>query len=848
MVSPCPDESVLLDFAAGALDLVAREAVERHVDACHPCFEGVAALLATEARGPGRPAGRYAIGRVLGAGAMGTVYEAHDPVLHRVVALKVLRSDLRPTEQRRLRLLREAQSLARIRHPNVVSVFDAGEAGADVYIAMEKIDGEPLDEHLRRRSRPWREVVDLFEQAGLGLAAAHEAGIVHRDFKPANALVDARGRVVVTDFGLAASMELPDESPPGAVSGSLLAHALSATATRLGTPAYMAPEQFGGQRVTPATDQFAFCVALVEALGGKRPFSGGSVEAWTRAQAHGPDLTGLPGPTRLARALARGLAFDPGDRHPSMRALLTELRRCKNQRRIRLVTGVVVTAAGALLAGGWFASRPPAVCAAPLAEGWGAERRAAIEARLSDGTEPAQTGGGKHLRAMKRHALARLEQYATELAQAYGEVCPGLPRAALRGTPEQRGQWICLESRRVAFDALTARLSEAEPAALLPLLAVVAELDAVSECAAAWLALRDLPQPEDPALGARVQEVRLDLAVAWVKQIADDPSARAAIEALLQQSRELDYAPLQAELLARLAWIGLHAYDYELAARQFAEAYAVAGRTGHEAVASSAAQGLILAQAQLGRFDEARAWAEAAAPLHRLPRQRIELSLVRGTLATLDGELDEAAGHLDEASALWEAARASGAVMGRRSLEVTMHTGYADVLVARDDYRGARRHYERALQVQRELYGDAHATLPDLMISLAEVERLDGDLAGARVRLEEALAMAGELVVDVPHGWANLGEVQSAEGEFVGAVASYRRARETLPTGLLAARARIGEAWALARLGRHDESASMCAAALAELAALLGPDHPHTLDSKDTCRVIGDERAGVERG
>src|SRR5690606_2372441 len=109
---------------------------------------------------------------------------------------------------------------------------------------------------------------------------------------------------------------------------------------------------------------------------------------------------------------------------------------------------------------------------------------------------------------------------------------------------------------------------------------------------------------EDPALGARVQEVRLDLAVAWVKQIADDPSARPAIEALLQRSRELDYAPLQAGLLARLAWIGLHAYDYELAARQFAEAYAVAGRVGHEAVASSAAQGLILAQGQLGRFDE----------------------------------------------------------------------------------------------------------------------------------------------------------------------------------------------------------------------------------------------------
>jgi tetratricopeptide (TPR) repeat protein len=341
--------------------------------------------------------------------------------------------------------------------------------------------------------------------------------------------------------------------------------------------------------------------------------------------------------------------------------------------------------------------------------------------------------------------------------------------------------------------------------------------------------------------------VRLDLAVAWVQHIADDPSARATIEALLQASRELDYPPLQAELLARLAWIGFHAYDYESAARQFADAYAVAARAGHESVAASAARGLILALSQLGRFDEGRAWAEAAAPLHRLPRQRIELASARGTLATLDGELDEAAGHFDDAFAQLEAARASGALIGRRSLEALLHIGYGDVLVGRDDYRGARRHYEQALHIQRELHGDAHAVLPDLLISLAETERLSGELARARVRLEEALAMADELDVDVPHGWANLGELQSAEGDFAGAVASYRRVREVVPTGQLAAQSRIGEAWALARLARHDESARVCAAALAELAAVLGPDHPHTLDSKDTCRVIGDERAGVER-
>ncbi|MFY0531549.1 protein kinase domain-containing protein [Nannocystis pusilla] len=434
MVTPspqCPDESALLDFAAGALDSAARADLERHVDGCVACFEVLAALSApADAQAPSGAAGRYSIERVRGSGAMGVVYEAHDPVLDRTVAVKVLRADLQPTEQRRLRLLREAQSLARIDHPNVVAVHDAGEAGPDVYIAMELIDGEPLDVHLRRQPRGWREVVDLFAQAGEGLAAAHAAGLVHRDFKPSNVLVDARGRVVVTDFGLAAPLDASDQ-PPAGHDGSLLDHNLSATAARLGTPAYMAPEQFSGGRATAHTDQFAFCVALVEALSGQRPFAGTSAEMWTRAQARGPDLSRLPGPARLARVLARGLAYEPTARHPSMRALLAELRACQALRRRRIAAALATAALAGAATYAWLVTRPPAGCDAPLADAWGPQRRADVAARLASDTAADGEAGG-HLRSSKQRALAGLDAYSDALAGAYAAVCPELPRTIER--------------------------------------------------------------------------------------------------------------------------------------------------------------------------------------------------------------------------------------------------------------------------------------------------------------------------------------------------------------------------------------------------------------------------------
>ncbi len=279
---------------------------------------------------PGTRVGRYEIVRPLGAGGMGIVYLAYDPTLDRPIALKLLRPELRSAQAR---LLREGQSVARLAHPNVVRVFDIGSDGDDLFVAMEYIDGETLGGWLAAERRQPRAIFELFAAAGRGLAAAHAAGLVHRDFKPDNVLVGRDGRVVVTDFGLARLDA--DETPttpaaPGA--GTLpLTLTLTRTGSLLGTPAYMSPEQLRGEIADARSDQFSFCVAHWEALFGSRPFRiprSASLEEVRHAVEGGVAEPATPIPPALVpaeRALRRGLSVDPRDRFPEVAALLTAL-------------------------------------------------------------------------------------------------------------------------------------------------------------------------------------------------------------------------------------------------------------------------------------------------------------------------------------------------------------------------------------------------------------------------------------------------------------------------------------------------------------------------------------------
>lgn len=384
MTNACPDEEQISAYVDGLLAPEPREAMERHIDTCSSCSQVVSELVrifqskapaSEEPPGwsaPQRPVGdlrpsathddgmltmyeseddesdeqdemtfpagasvgRYRVLECVGMGGMGVVYAAYDPELDRRVALKVLRAggEGGAAERRNARLLREAQAIARLSHPNVVTVHDVGRVQGRVFLAMEFVDGQTLTQWLHSETRSWEEIRAVFVAAARGLQAAHDAGLIHRDFKPDNLLIGRDGRAKVTDFGLARWDEEQLAGTPIAPDRSdewrdPVMVTLTRTGALVGTPAYMAPEQYLRRPVTPASDQFSFCVALFEALYGVRPFAGQTLPELGSNVTSGRIRSVQEGtvPAEIRRVVIRGLSLEPGDRFPSMRDLIEAL-------------------------------------------------------------------------------------------------------------------------------------------------------------------------------------------------------------------------------------------------------------------------------------------------------------------------------------------------------------------------------------------------------------------------------------------------------------------------------------------------------------------------------------------
>jgi hypothetical protein len=343
VVAECLSEDGLLAFFEGRATTQERDRIERHLCDCASCRRVVAAFGPTSPRGAPEQEpraedvidGQYRVARVIGRGGMGAVFLAYDLRLDRNVALKFCANDAAATA---LRVEREAIALARLAHPNVVVVHQVGEWRGEVYIAMEYVTGGNAREWLQVRRPGWREIVALYAAAGEGLAAAHQAGFVHRDFKPDNVLVGSDDRPRVADFGLVGA----DAGVPRTEAADASRARLTRTDAILGTLGYMAPEQLRGGDVDARADQFAFCVALWEALYGARPFAGATPAELGAAIATGPRRsTRGRGPRRIEAALRRGLAADRERRWPSMQALVAELRR------ERRVSRLMIAGAGA---------------------------------------------------------------------------------------------------------------------------------------------------------------------------------------------------------------------------------------------------------------------------------------------------------------------------------------------------------------------------------------------------------------------------------------------------------------------------------------------------------------------
>ena len=521
----------------------------------------------------GATLGRYRLERELGAGAMGVVHAAFDPDLERRVALKVLKGATATTEARD-RLLREARAMARLSHPNVVTVHEVGTAGGRDFVAMELIHGESLAEWVRGDRRRPAAIVDAFVAAGRGLAAAHAAGIVHRDFKPHNVLRSRDGRIVVTDFGLAReahdgpSPALDATLPAGAMatspggltssSASSLLAGLTVTGSLLGTPAYMAPEQWSGGAVTPATDQFAYCVALWEALAGARPYPGPTLEDLRAQVARGPaalDASRIP--RRVRGILRRGLDPDPARRWPGMEALLARLVRVQRRPGIALAIGAGALAAAAALV---FARRggdaPVALCNPPardVAAVWSPAIRAELAAATSDAH------------------VAVLDTAYWGWRAARGAACGAPPQV-------RPAQLACLDGVLGRFDALRRAFAQVPAAAAEEIQAQLVDPAVCARPAAADVPRLTLaPTPavvEAYAIYARSQtEHKPDAeALALAERPGQDPCAR-GIAALAFDDASWDVARrrdvmdgaisamgqchderLQADLLVRSAW------------------------------------------------------------------------------------------------------------------------------------------------------------------------------------------------------------------------------------------------------------------------------------------------------
>jgi tetratricopeptide (TPR) repeat protein len=449
---PCPSDDLLGALLDQKLAQDAADAVTAHLDRCDTCRAVVVAAVRAAGTGPREPAalelsqtsspplpigasfGRYRVRALIGAGAMGQVYEAYDGELDRAIALKILRPELAsaaaPLAER---LRRESRLMAKVVHPAVITVYDAGREGDAVFVAMDLVRGETLGAYVARTRPSWRDVLALFAEAGEGLAAAHAAGIVHRDFKPENVLVELDAecrakRLVVTDFGIARSGPV-DESRAGEP-GALADVRLTATGATVGTPAYMAPEQLDGAAVDVRADVFAFAVSLWEALFGARPFPGATIAEIRAAMAEPLRAPKRGVPARIVAALQRGLAIDRTARWPAMRPLLDELApRRRRDRVLALGAAVAIAAIAALVVTSRAAPTADDPCTLALA----------ADARAYEPVHEAMVGAALASDAgAQGRALERLSSERSALELAHALTCRAAPAAAT----------TCLDARR----------------------------------------------------------------------------------------------------------------------------------------------------------------------------------------------------------------------------------------------------------------------------------------------------------------------------------------------------------------------------------------------------------------
>jgi eukaryotic-like serine/threonine-protein kinase len=557
---------------------------------------------------------------LVGQGGMGEVYAAYDPKLDRRIALKLLRlDDIGGAARRESRLVREAQAIARLSHPNVVTVHDVGTIGDRTFVAMEYVDGGTLSAWLAADRRSQREILAVFAKAARGLGAAHAAGLVHRDFKPQNVMIGSDGEVRVTDFGLARRM-IPGSFPPDAEGNegpgtAAIDAALTQTGELVGTPLYMSPEQFQGKPTDAQTDQFSFCVALYQALYGEHPFFSGGGAGQLMAEILAGRVRPAPArnavPPWLRRTLLRGLSTDPASRWPSMDALTVALARDRTRTHRRWATLAALTAAGIAIAIGLVrVTRSTAtLCQAGpsrLADVWepsgdGARRTAVRRAFLGTGHAFAEE-------TWKRVA-AHLDDYSRRWVTHYTDACEATNVRGDQSAGVLDLRMACLEGPRGALRALTAVFARADGTVLLQAARATQALPPLERCANVALLRSAVPPPDDPGTRHRLDEIRTEMAE--VKALVDTgqwTEGRRKAAAVIAAARATGYAPALVEPLEALAWIQDFSGEFAASVTTYEEALWVSLSARRDDVALECASCLASNASRLGRREEADRW------------------------------------------------------------------------------------------------------------------------------------------------------------------------------------------------------------------------------------------------
>ncbi len=728
--------------------------------------------------------GRYSIEREIGAGGMGEVFAAFDPQLERSVALKLVRPRAERAEVAGARLRREAQALARLSHPNVVPVFDAGVHGDRIFIAMELVDGKTLSQWNRDTSPSWSQLLSMLIQAGRGLTAAHRAGVIHRDFKPANVMVGADGRARVLDFGLARDAMSdgldPDGTPTrGSFDGFGLGPVLTEVGSVMGTPTYMSPEQFLGEDIDARSDQFSFCVAAYRLLYGAPPFVGKGVEEIRRSVLNGrleppPHSSSVPG--WIWTALRRGMTTNPKERFADMPALLEVLERgTHRRRRIFMASGLALALGlGGSLAFGGLASEDACSVLEARADAMWSESRQTDVYRAFDATAL------PYAAAAWKEVDERLVDYVQDWNDQRQQACRAIVRGN-SGAPSDLDGWItCLDRQLARADAVVQTFETGDPEVVRNAPQAVLHLPVLEQCRRAeFEPMPDLPEPQVAAQVAALEE-QLD-AIEATMLMRHGVSVLAEAQAIADEASSLGYGPLIADsqhVLGRA-----HQRD-----RQFPEAHAA-----YEAAIQASAEigdirREVLAQLRLASLQSSNMVDQEGA-LRQL--RAAEALLVRvGSPPLLTARFEEVRGHtLIDAGKLDEAYEQLRALLDRpgdhEGMELVMasaRSGLAVTLTRQGRYEESVELLAEELAVLERRLGPDHPRVARALTnrgnSLNHLGRLDEAEASLTRGIDILTRAGGPKAEGLDTLLHNLGILHHERGQPEQALDALRRSIE----------------------------------------------------------------------